>query len=100
MPRHFLLDCHPVPTIVTFTPLQPPQRKPVTGKGRSMSHTCRDAHGRAHRQRLALGSVRGVFYLDALCLHCGAHFVWVEDEASPAHDDGRESNDTQPEPEP
>jgi len=19
-------------------------------------------------------------FLDALCLHCGAHFVWVEDE--------------------
>ncbi len=26
-------------------------------------------------------------YLDALCLHCGAHFVWVEDDAgSPAID--------------
>jgi hypothetical protein len=69
-----------MPTIVTFTPLQTPQRAVVSGKGRSMLHDCRDGNGQKHRQRLALGSVRGVFYLDALCLHCGAHFVWVEDE--------------------
>ena len=69
-----------MPTIVTFTPLKPPQRTAVTGSGRSMQHECRDVNGALHRQRLALGSVRGVFYLDAMCLHCGAHFMWVEDE--------------------
>jgi hypothetical protein len=75
-----------VPTIVTFTPLKTPQRTIVSGKGRSLIHDCRDANGRAYRQRLALGSVRGIFYLDALCLHCGAHFVWVEDD-EPSHPD-------------
>lgn len=70
-----------MPTIVTFTPTQPPERMPVTGSGRALNHSCKDGNGQPHRQRLALGSVRGVFYLDALCLHCGAHFVWVEDES-------------------
>jgi hypothetical protein len=69
-----------VPTIVVLTPLAPPQRLPITGKGRALLHECRDDRGSTHRQRLPLGSVRGVHYLDALCLHCGAHFVWVEDE--------------------
>jgi hypothetical protein len=69
-----------VPTIVTFTPLKPPHRTTVSERGRFMLHECQDGHGHTHRQRLALGSVRGVFYLDAMCLHCGAHFVWVEDE--------------------
>jgi hypothetical protein len=69
-----------MPTIVTFTPLQPPERTPVKGRGRSMLHVCRDGNGQKHRQRLAIGSVRGIFYLDALCLHCGAHFMWVEDD--------------------
>ncbi len=69
-----------MPTIVAFTPLQPPQRTPVSDKGRVMIHECRDGNGHLHRQRLALGSVRGIFYLDALCLHCGTHFVWVEGE--------------------
>lgn len=69
-----------MPTIVIFTPLQPPQRTAVAGLGRSIIHECRDAEGNAHRQRLALGSVRGIFYLDAICLHCGAHFVWVDDD--------------------
>ena len=69
-----------VPTIVTFTPLKPPGRTPVTGGGRSLVHECRDGAGATHRQRLSLGSVRGIFYLDAVCLHCGAHFMWVEDE--------------------
>ena len=69
-----------MPTIVAFTPLQPPQRTPVTGTGRALVHECKDANGQRHRQRLPLGSVRGILYLDALCLHCGAHFVWVEDE--------------------
>jgi hypothetical protein len=74
-----------VPTIVTFTPLKGPQRMPVSGRGRSLLHECEDGHGHVHRQRLALGSVRGIFYLDAMCLHCGAHFVWVDEEAaSPA----------------
>ena len=69
-------------TIITFTPLKPPQRTVVTGRGRSLMHECRDGHGASHRQRLALGSVRGIFYLDAMCLHCGAHFVWVDDEVA------------------
>jgi hypothetical protein len=69
-----------MPTIVTFTPLQPPQRTSVSGTGRLTPHECRDAAGQKHRQRLPLGSVRGIFYLDGLCLHCGAHFIWVEDE--------------------
>lgn len=70
-----------MPTIVTFTPLKPPQRTLVTGRGRSLVHECQDPQGNTHRQRLALGSVRGIFYLDAICLHCGAHCVWVDDEA-------------------
>jgi len=70
-----------VPTIITFTPLKPPQRTTVTGRGRSLIHECQDQQGNPHRQRLALGSVRGVFYLDAMCLHCGAHCVWVDEEA-------------------
>lgn len=68
-----------MPIIVAFSPLRPPERTPVTGRGRSLAHECTDGNGTAHRQRLALGSVRGVFYLDAMCLHCGAHFMWVED---------------------
>jgi len=71
-----------VATIITFTPLKPPQRTAVSGRGRSLMHECHDGHGGAHRQRLALGSVRGIFYLDAMCLHCGAHFVWVDQEAT------------------
>ncbi len=71
-----------MPTIVTFTPLKPPQRMAVRERGRSLMHECQDGHGHEHRQRLALGSVRGVFYLDAMCLHCGAHFVWVDEEPS------------------
>ena len=67
-------------TIVTFTPLQAPRRTQVQGRGRWFAHTCEDSSGHKHRQRLPLGSVRGVVYLDALCLHCGAHFVWVDDE--------------------
>jgi hypothetical protein len=30
-------------------------------------------------------------HLDALCLHCGAHFVWVDEEAGAAAD-GSESS--------
>jgi hypothetical protein len=71
-----------VPIIITFTPLQAPTRTPVEGHGRLLAHRCDDVTGQQHQQRLPLGSVRGVMYLDALCLHCGAHFVWVEDEAS------------------
>jgi hypothetical protein len=70
-----------VPTIITFTPLKPPQRTTVPGRGRSLIHECQDPQGNSHRQRLALGSVRGVFYLDAMCLHCGAHCVWVDEDA-------------------
>jgi hypothetical protein len=73
-----------LPRIVTFTPLQPPTRTTVEGRGRLLSHRCEDVAGHPHHQRLPLGSVRGVIYLDALCLHCGAHFVWVDDESSPA----------------
>jgi hypothetical protein len=53
----------------------------VSGRGRSLIHECQDPQGNQHRQRLALGSVRGVFYLDAMCLHCGAHCVWVDEDA-------------------
>jgi hypothetical protein len=70
----------PVPTIVTFTPLQPPTHTAVAGRGRLFLHRCEDAFRHRHEQRLPLGSVRGIMYLDALCLHCGAHFVWVEDD--------------------
>jgi hypothetical protein len=73
-----------MPTILTFTPLQSPSRTSVKGRGRLLSHRCEDVNGHKHRQRLPLGSVRGVLYLDALCLHCGAHLVWVEEEASDA----------------
>ena len=69
-----------MPTILTLTPLQPPTRTPVRGKGRLLSHRCEDSAGHKHRQRLPLGSVRGVLYLDALCLHCGAHLVWFDEE--------------------
>ncbi len=48
-----------------------------------VSHVCEDTAGVRHRQRLPLGSVRGVMYVDALCLHCGAHLIWVEDEQPP-----------------
>lgn len=80
-----------MPTIVTFTPLKTPQRTVVSGKGRALIHDCRDANGKAYRQRLALGSVRGIFYLDALCLHCGAHFVWVEDDEPVAPEDEKDA---------
>jgi hypothetical protein len=70
-----------MPTLITFTPLQPPARTPVTGKGRTLHHECRDSRGDTHRQRLSLGSIRGVFYLDAVCLHCGAHVVWIEEDS-------------------
>jgi hypothetical protein len=69
-----------VPTIVTFTPLEPPTRTPVRGSGRLLVHRCEDSAGHRHQQRLPLGSVRGITYLDGICLHCGAHFVWVEQE--------------------
>ena len=66
-------------TIITFTPLQAPTRTLVKGRGRLFLHRCEDVGKLSHQQRLPLGSVRGILYLDALCLHCGAHFVWVED---------------------
>jgi len=69
-----------VATIITFTPLQSPRRTQVTARGRLLLHVCDDVNGRRHRQRLPLGSVRGVSYLDALCLNCGAHMVWVDDD--------------------
>ena len=71
-----------MPTIVTFTPLQAPARTTVRGRGRLFLHRCEDGTGHRHQQRLPLGSVRGIMYLDALCLHCGAHFVWVDEESS------------------
>ena len=77
-----------MPTIVTFSPLKPPQRTVVPGPGRAMVHECRDAQGGSHRQRLALGSVRGIFYLDAMCLHCGAHFVWVDEDPTSSGEGG------------
>jgi hypothetical protein len=72
-----------VPTIITFTPLQPPTRTQVKGQGRLLAHDCHDVTGERHRQRLPVGSVQGVLHLDALCLHCGAHFVWVEEDVPP-----------------
>ena len=68
-----------MPTIVTTDSRHAPKRTHVRGKGHSVTHQCRDAQGVSHRQRLPLGSVRGVFYLDAICQHCAAHFLWVED---------------------
>lgn len=72
-----------MPTIVTLAPLRAPTRTSVAGKGRLLVHKCQDGHGRDHKQRLPLGSVRGIVYLDALCLHCGVHYVWTEDESRP-----------------
>jgi Rieske Fe-S protein len=69
-----------MPTIVKFSPVDPPEKTPVKANGRSLPHECTDASGKTHRQRLALGSVRGIFYLDAICLHCGAHFIWDDDD--------------------
>lgn len=71
-------------TIITFSPLAAPRRNNVSGAGRVFTHECNDGTGEPHRQRLPLGSVRGIYYLDALCLYCGSHFVWVEDEEPPA----------------
>jgi hypothetical protein len=68
-----------MPTIVSYTPLRPPASTTVRGRGKVMGHRCVDVSGQKHLQRLPLGSVRGVVYLDALCLHCGTHFVWVEE---------------------
>lgn len=68
-------------TIVTFTPLQSPVRTRVSGNGCILRHACDDETGATHRQRLPLGSIRGVTHLDALCLHCGAHFLWVDDDS-------------------
>jgi hypothetical protein len=70
-----------MPRIVVYSPAQPPREELAETPGRTVLHKCRDATGQRHRQRLPLGSVRGVFYLDALCLYCGEHLVWVEDEA-------------------
>ena len=67
--------------IFTYTPLQPPKTTTVRGNGKVCTHRCLDVTGQKHVQRFPLGSVRGVIHLDALCLHCGTHFVWVEDAA-------------------
>jgi hypothetical protein len=85
-----------MPTIVTFTPLEPPQYARVEGTGRALLHQCKDANGQHHRQRLPLGSVGGIHYLDALCLYCGSHFMWVEESSErpkagrPSHRRARE----------
>ena len=79
-----------MPIIITLTPLQPPMRTPVTGRGRLHPHHCKDITGHAHRQRLPLGSVHGILYLDAFCLHCGAHLVWVDEETPEGTDLPRE----------
>jgi len=71
-----------MPVIITFTPLQSPVRTVVRSQGCVLAHRCEDITGVPHRQKLPLGSVRGVTHLDALCLHCGAHYVWVDE-----HDD-------------
>jgi hypothetical protein len=82
-----------VATIITFTPLQPPRRTLVRTNGRLLLHVCEDVNGRKHRQRLPLGSVRGVAYLDALCLHCGAHMVWVDEDRPQLADYDEESSE-------
>ncbi len=71
-----------MPRIITYTPLQPPTPTVTTGKGHLVAHRCEDVTGHWHQQRLPLGSIRGIMYLDALCLHCGAHLVWVDDEGT------------------
>lgn len=68
-----------MPLLITFIPMQAPVRTRVRGAGHLLSHACEDVTGGRHRQKLPLGSVRGVTHLDALCAHCGAHFVWVEE---------------------
>ena len=68
-----------MPVIITFTPIQGPVRTLVRGSGCVLRPRRADISGGTHRQKLPLGSVRGVTHLDALCLHCGAHFVWVEE---------------------
>lgn len=68
-----------MPLLITFIPMQAPIRTRVRGAGQVLSHACEDVSGARHRQKLPLGSVRGVTHLDALCAHCGAHFVWVEE---------------------
>ncbi len=63
-----------------------------------VSHECTDNTGEDHRQRLALGSVRGVFYLDAICLHCGAHLIWVDEDAPDLEEFERARSKTSPKP--
>jgi len=70
-------------TIITFTPLQATVRTEVRRRGCYLSHRCEDPNGGEHQQKMPLGSVRGITHLDALCAHCGAHFVWVEDHHDP-----------------
>ena len=70
-----------MPTIITLPPAQPAQRTSAKGAGSMVVHECRDRNGVDHRQRLALGSVRGVFYLDAICTRCGAHLIWVDEDS-------------------
>lgn len=79
-----------MPTIITFTPLAAPTRTRVSGRGRLLAHRCEDGRGHKHQQRLPLGSVRGIMRLDALCLHCGAHFVWVEEDNTELTESGSE----------
>ncbi len=68
-----------MPVIITFTPPQGTVRTLIRGQGCILPHRCESEGGKIHRQKLPLGSVRGIMHLDALCLYCGAHFVWVED---------------------
>ena len=67
-------------TIITFSPLRAPTRTSVAVNGKSVLHECEDPTGHRTRQFFSLGSVKGIFYLDAFCFHCGAHLVWVENE--------------------
>lgn len=70
-----------MPTILTMAPTQPAQRTPAKGVGSMVLHECTDTGGVRHRQRMALGSVRGVYYLDAICNRCGAHLIWVDEDS-------------------
>jgi len=87
-------------TIITFAPPQAPVRTPVRRRGYHLAHQCEDASGKVHRQKLPLGSIRGVTHLDAMCIHCGAHFMWVEDHHLPPEAGEELAISPQPEPDP
>jgi len=55
---------------------------PGEGGGRLLSHRCEDVTSHQNQQRLPLGSVQGIMYLDALCCtaartSCGSKRPWL-----------------------